>query len=506
MSTVDTSTLLARITSALTLGTRTDVGTLMRPKSGKEKGDLASESYYIETTESADATFSCSFVEFDGMGDYLLFDQHEDAWKQVLRLANNSTVLLVIYCHGWKNNCQSADVLRFNTFLRQLASTKAVRADGTRVHGVFLAWRGAAMKPDLSGADDRALEEELRKNFGQSIVSSQWAQWLPGWLAFVPSQLTYWRRKSAAENDVSGPPISRTIFSLGYSLKRHQTEGRNHRVVLIGHSLGALMIEQSLANASMSKVMADWPWFTKTTPPGQDAMVLPFDLVLLLNSAAPSIYAKEMRDFLAADYAVRKASGFPRPERPVIISVTSEADRATGVIHRIGNVFSPLSPKMQREYYDPHTGKRVPQSYFYSRTPGHNPLLINRHIKTASAPSVNPPKDPFEANMQPAPNAPWIFYTSARKAGELGQAWELVRSSQQPGDPTLGESWRDKANYWIISVPGTLIRNHGDIWSPQVMEMIVALWRMAEAAGVTQKSSAPIASPQANAFQSPRQI
>src|SRR6266404_5528135 len=147
MSTAETSTFLARITSALTLGTRTDVGTLMRPKSGKDKDDLASDSYYIETTDSADEKFSCSFVEFDGMGDYLLFDQHEDAWKQVLRLANDSTVLLVIYCHGWKNNCQSADVLRFNAFLRQLASTQWVRTGGFRVHGVLLAWRGAAMKP-----------------------------------------------------------------------------------------------------------------------------------------------------------------------------------------------------------------------------------------------------------------------------------------------------------------------------------------------------------------------
>src|SRR6266699_4515712 len=341
-----TSTSFEYLTSVLTLWTRTDVGRLMRPKSGRKEGDPAKESYYRETVDNAEAKFSCSFIELDGMGDYLLFEQHEDAWKRVLGLAKATPVMLVIYCHGWKNNSQSGDVLRFNFFLRKLALTRWVLEGRFRVHGVYLAWRGASMKPDLSSAEDHALKEELQRDFHEQIVDLRWEQWLPSWLAFVPSQLTYWARKSAAENDVSGPPISRTIFSLGYLLKRNRTPERDHRVVLLGHSMGALMLEQSLANASMSKVMADWPWFTKIAPLGQDETVLPFDLVLLLNSAAPSIYAKEMRDFLAADYGVRKASGFPRPERPGIVSVTSERDRATGMAHRVGNLLSSCSPKM----------------------------------------------------------------------------------------------------------------------------------------------------------------
>lgn len=452
----------------------------MRPKPGTDASDRPFESYYIESSDAPGPKFSCSFIEFDGMGDYLLFEQHENAWKHLLRLADDSTVLLVMYCHGWKNNSQSADVLRFNAFLRQLASTQWVRKREFRVHGVYLAWRGASMKPNCSDAADRALDEELRELFGGSIIDSQWSQWLPSWAAFVPSQLTYWGRKAAAEDDVSGAPISRTIYSLAYALNRHRRPERDHRVVLIGHSMGALMLEQSLANASISKVMADWPWFTNVAPPGQDYSVLPFDLVLLLNSAAPSIYAKEMRDFLAADYVVRKSSGFPRPERPVIISVTSAADRATGVIHPIGNIFSPFSPKLQRDYYDPQTGERVSQSYFYSLTPGHNKLLINRYIEPAHLPPLAAGENPFEANFRPVPNIPWAFYTSPRNAGHSIARWKVVRAPQQPAQSTLGASWRDKANYWIINVPKPLIRNHGDIWSQQCMEMMVALWRMAE--------------------------
>ena len=475
-NTADTSTSLSRLTSALTLWTRTNGGVAMRPKSGKEPQHLASESYYIESAPSASQRFSCSFVEFDGMGDYLLFEQHQDAWEQTLLLAKDTSVLLVIYCHGWQNNSQSADVLRFNAFLCQLASTEWVLKKGWRVHGVYLAWRGASMKPDLSSGDDRALDNKLKQLFGTRIVDLRWSQWLPAWAAFVPQQLTYWGRKTAAENDVSGAPISRTVFSLGYALKRHRSE-HDHHVILIGHSMGALMMEQSLANACMSKVMADWPWFSDLQPPGQDEMVLPFDVVLLLNSAAPSIYAKEMRDFLAADYAVRKASGFPRPDGPVIISVTSEGDLATGVAHRIGNAFSFFSPKLQRAYADREEG-RVYQSSFYSMTPGHNPLLINRQIKLVEAPPMPAGVDLFEVNRRPVPGIDCCFYTSARHPGQAPQAWCIERV--QTTASKVGPSWRDKANYWIISVPKALIRNHGDIWSQQSMEMMVGLWRIAD--------------------------
>lgn len=95
MNTADTSTCLSRISSALTLWTRTNAGVAMRPKPGKEPQHLASERYYIETAQAATQKFSCSFVEFDGMGDYLLFKQHEDAWKQTLLLAKDTSVLLV---------------------------------------------------------------------------------------------------------------------------------------------------------------------------------------------------------------------------------------------------------------------------------------------------------------------------------------------------------------------------------------------------------------------------
>ena len=449
-----------------------------RPKAGA-KGDTPSESYYIETVSYSGREFSCSFIEFDGMGDYLLFEQHENSWKKLLNLVEQARVLLVVYCHGWKNNSQSADVLRFNAFLCQLANTAWVAKENFRVHGVFLAWRGASVKHNDPGAEDAALNEKLTACFGRPIVDRKWSQWLPRWIAFLPQQFSYWGRKAAAERDVSGAPISRTIFSLAYLLYRHRVRDREHQIVLIGHSMGALILEQSLANASIGKVMADWPWFTDTTRWKKGEYVLPFDLILLLNSAAPSIYAKQMRDFLAADYAVRKAAGLDRPERPVIISVTSAADWATGVLHRVGNLFSCFAPQLQRIYWDPQTGEKIGQSYFYSRTPGHNRRLINRYIDPSVLPALPAGEQPFEANVTPVPGVPCAFYTSPRSSSvKSPDGWKVVKASSH--QPTPGDTWRDKANYWIVNVPKALIRNHGDIWSQQCMEMMVALWRIAD--------------------------
>ena len=55
----------------------------------------------------------------------------------------------------------------------------------------------------------------------------------------------------------------------------------------------------------------------RAVPPRPKAK-LPFDFVLLVNSAAPAIYAKELRDFLEADRAALETAGDPDADVPVI--------------------------------------------------------------------------------------------------------------------------------------------------------------------------------------------
>src|SRR4051812_43290776 len=115
----------------------TSVGKPMRIAAEKEVAPA--DACYIESLAKNGAPrFSCSFVEFDGRGDYIDFAQHGAAWGKVKELADAQKVLLVFYCHGWKNNSQSGDVVRFNEFLGRLAASPGVGNLGYRVHGIYL--------------------------------------------------------------------------------------------------------------------------------------------------------------------------------------------------------------------------------------------------------------------------------------------------------------------------------------------------------------------------------
>lgn len=123
------------------------------------------ERWYIHCDNlDSGRSYSCSFVEFDERGDYLDFFQHVDALNKIASLdpkpgtenykAMKETprpLLVVIYCHGWENDSESDDVVKFNDFLGNLSAAKPKTKDGDlyRVHGVFLGWRGNSFKPSV---------------------------------------------------------------------------------------------------------------------------------------------------------------------------------------------------------------------------------------------------------------------------------------------------------------------------------------------------------------------
>src|SRR5258708_13246801 len=90
------------------------------PSSGD--GSSKTKSWYIEGVSAAGVPISCSFVEFDERGDFLDFNQHKDCQARLKHFAKAGKLLLVIYCHGWKNNSQSDNVPAFNCFLSKFAT------------------------------------------------------------------------------------------------------------------------------------------------------------------------------------------------------------------------------------------------------------------------------------------------------------------------------------------------------------------------------------------------
>jgi hypothetical protein len=132
----------------------------------------------------------------------------------------------------------------------------------------------------------------------------------------------------------------------------------------------------------------------------------PFDLIVFQNSAAPSLYAKQLGEFLQLDH---KTSARPR-----IVSITSTGDWATGILHPLGNWAKRFAPDLQRRYHPfGSSGPAVPAWQYYDLTPGHNQYLINRVVErtTGSVPTGTNTEDTLFSRNLRADNPRNTFYT-----------------------------------------------------------------------------------------------
>lgn len=460
----------------------------------------AKDAWFIETKEKPGGKpYSCSFVEFDGRGDFIDFDQYQAAWKKVKELGKDQgeKLLLVQYCHGWKNNSQSGDVVEFNAFLRLLANSPYIQQHGFRVHGLYLAWRGNVFKPAVDAKSP--FYQDTRADYGEDIVNSKHHRWLP-FFTFVGEQLSYWGRKRAAESDVAGAPLARAVLACANLTKKC---GEKNRVFIIGHSMGALLLEKSVGQAVLGKISEAYPWFDDT-PRVEEVNPTPFDLMLFVNSAAPSTHSKQLSDVLwGHQRALLKVKPKPPPnaDAPLIMSLTSSADWATGVIHRVGNLLAFTSPSLQRRYSNvlewppgsKHQGEKPPlvhQSYYYSRTPGHNPLLVDHWIVPESAPAGPVPcavcGDVLQHNLRRDVTDAEVFFSTPKDVTtqQPAKAWRMTSDIRKSDDPNWNKFHGAQAkertsNYWTIRCPKELISGHNDIWNSRAMEMYAALYRLA---------------------------
>lgn len=450
----------------------------------------AATGYYIES--QTPEPFSCSFIEFDECGDYLLFDQHQAAWQRVEAIANAGPILLVFYCHGWRNNSQSGNVLEFNGFLRKLAATPHIRDSRMRVHGVYLGWRGNPYKSQVNG------DLTVGGAFAEPIVSEEYhCQLFKRFFGTIGEVLTYWNRLRTAAHMVAGTAIARSIFQLTYTAKR-SAHAEQSRVVVMGHSMGAMLLERALGQATVGQIAEAMPWYQPREHPSEEPAPspLPFDLVLFVNSAAPALYAKMLRDYLAA-YSLSQIERDPvRARRPLVISLTSSADAATGKVHPIGNWYVRFRPGLWRrccEHLFPKSSRApgVRQYTLFDRTPGHHPLLVSYWITRATG--IEPPPDVAPAEFfawnlteREEPLSPLFTRMPDSKSHEKIGAWKITPLHEHRSElertgwfSSLGPH-RPKSYlsaYWVMRCDGDIMSGHNDYWNDTVTDLYAALYR-----------------------------
>jgi hypothetical protein len=506
--------------------------------------DNAQKWYIQSSSPEKGLPHSCSFVEFDERGDYLDFRQHVHAYEKVKALAeDNKHLIVVIFVHGWRNNGQSGNVIDFNEFLHQLAKHADINGASHRVHGIYLSWRGACLKHIINSKEEPF--PAVEKRYGGSIVDLREAARFP-FLNRALETLTYFDRKRVPEHLFSGTSLSRTLFTCAHVAKRFQPHSH---VFLIGHSFGGLMLERTFQNAAIGELVMAWPWGDPEKIKTAKANPLPFDTVLLVNSAAPSIYAKQFQSFLAAHRTTMLRDGVPGANSPVFFSLTSSGDWATGKTHRLANTFCFLLPTLRRNYRADDfilaqaQGRdiiSIQQSYYYRHTPGHNPLLINRFIEplTATPSRENaPPREGDTERPNSDPNIPPSLDALRANLLRSGQTLNLTTSPRGPhgqgprqwhitfppetkafqdfsqykvrGQTFRPVAWEFQAGqylhkdtaYWIIRCTKEIIKDHNDIWSQQAMDTYAALYAISLVLG--QKTTPPPAGSPNPASKSP---
>jgi UDP-N-acetylglucosamine:LPS N-acetylglucosamine transferase len=95
----------------------------------------------------------------------------------------------------------------------------------------------------------------LRADFGAELTDPKWNNSKVTDAIISPIRyLSYWSIKDRAEFHVSRVPLVRAVFNLVFKLKSPTEErnGRHHQVFVIGHSFGALLLEQAIGQAVIS--------------------------------------------------------------------------------------------------------------------------------------------------------------------------------------------------------------------------------------------------------------
>jgi hypothetical protein len=391
------------------------------------------------------SNYLLGFIEFDDQGQLWDRKQMQSVLSTLQKESGTQDLLLVVFAHGWKHSAapQDTNINTFRHVLSQLSDTEAYVANTTgmparKVAGVYLGWRGGSISvPYLEN-----LTFWDRKNTAQKVGH--------GGVAEVLSQLE---------------DIKMTKDSM--ACRKLQTSGEdndslctsNTRLVVVGHSFGGAVVHTALAQILENR-------FIQTTgPAGQKSNVNGFgNLVVLINPAFEANLFTPL-----SDMATERGHYF-KSQPPVLVVLTSEADKATGTAFPAGRWFSTLFEKehdrqrlnavtKQEETISEHKANITAVGHF---TPYRTHRLYPKDTERK------------QEEIKPISTA-----DSVQMFLQSSSSWENDASGSTItfGDIVL-ERTKNSAGrnpYLVTYVDGSLIKGHNDIDDQRVIEFIKQL-------------------------------
>ncbi len=370
---------------------------------------------------------------------------------------NGNGALVVVFIHGWHHGAtwnRTPSIVatepdgdeHFHSFrlvLESLALREAERyADGgrpagRRVVGLYVAWNG-----DPEGS---------------------WRSGMP-----VITHTTFWDRYQVAEKIGSSAEfreairriVDRTKEPLPVSTDQPTVSRPDSPLVMIGHSMGALMMQSALA-ALLEDQQRPLERLRPPTPGGAveirsgDRPVSCPDIVLSLNSAADSSIAKRILEALRGRRMTKTATGGAiRYSPPLVMSVTSTGDADTSHIwplakpgHKTdGNDSSLFTHSLL-------TGPEVTCNRGETVDLGQNWHCLRRPTPAAAA----TPAIPIDLPVR-------------ERNGVEDQAVPHARYTITP----IGNMHEPRL-MWVFQVPPELIKDHNDIFNSRARSLVLGL-------------------------------
>ncbi|WP_158937434.1 hypothetical protein [Burkholderia sp. S171] len=389
-----------------------------------------------------------------------------DDLKQHLRAKTDLKV--IVFVHGWKHSAQSDDdnVMKFRRLLERAASDELYQSAKRQVIGIYVGWRG---KP---------------------------------WLVPDPGlDLSFWSRKDAASRVSTGSV--RELFARLRSMQRYfnlQALGEHRRpamrTLMIGHSFGGLilyaatsgpLIESLTAQSDLAGLPPLHSGGNESKDRAAEAQAERVaDLIVLVN---PAFEASRFE----ALYRVANRQQHKCYVPPVLVSITSETDLATGMAFPAGRFLNTLFER---------PASSSDQATAIKRTPGN----MDRYVTHVLHGPASEATGAGAQNALPAANAVcegWkpgsalLTLTNQdleqavkdNKTREVKQSQDFIAglnaSATFPatwkrtfcGGATLEVNQQEGENnaqtlVWNIRAEPSIINGHGDVMNPALLDVV----------------------------------
>jgi len=410
--------------------------------------------------------YDLAFVEFDDQGWFEQRGQMEALFMRLrqievgARAPENGHVLILVYVHGWKHNASQCDdnVICFSRLLermdileRELRDEKEPRR---QVVGVYVGWRGLSLD------------------------------------AGILSNVTFWTRKATAERVGRGGVTE--LFSRLDDYRHARNPGREDdktQLVVAGHSFGGLVLYSALAHSLMERaVHVGGTTCGPAAAPGPTAPCYATarsfgDLVVLVNPAFEGSLYEPL-------FHITTNRCYGPEQRPVMLTVTSSADAATGTAFPLGRS---LNTRFEH-------ARSADQNDSIRQAVGHDARYQTHALKWTGPPGVEPRAAADTAcgcrHLEPTQTfAWWEFAKSVQRvlaqpgAPAVAGAREVPPPVKaHPGKTRMYDFYGDNVQlegdakysanypYLVVKADGEIIKDHNSIYSEPFIRFLHAFF------------------------------